>query len=89
MNLFIAQDFKNRKRWEKREAKLLRPTLSAIYSVMKPLVRYTVQDLMKLTKLNRATVYPRLTELDRKFLVSKHAEEEERTDSHIYYVRNI
>lgn len=89
MNLFIAQDFKNRKMWYKQQEKLLRPTLAQVYNVMKPLVRYTVQDLMKLTKLNRATVYPRLTELDRKFLVSKHAEDEERTNSYIYYVKNI
>lgn len=89
MNLFITQDFKNRKRWAKAQTKTLRPTLAVVYDVMKPMVRYTVQDLMKLTKLNRATVYPRLTELDRKFLVSKYAEEDERTESFIYYIRNI
>ena len=89
MKLFIAQDFKNRKRWQRQQTKTLRPTLSAVFNVMKPLVRYTVHDIMNKTGLSRAVVYPRLTELDRKFLITKHSEEEERTESFVYYVRNI
>ena len=89
MNLKITQDFKNRKRWAKSQAKALRPTLASVYNVMKPMVRYSVQDIMRLTGLNRPTAYPRLTELDRKFLISKYSEENDVADSQIYYVRNI
>ena len=89
MNLFIAQDFKNRKRWQRQQAKLLRPTLTVVYEVMKPLVEYSVIDLIRKTGLNRAKVYPRLTELNRIGMIRKYSDEQDVDYSNVFFKRLI